>query len=329
MLKKLYFLIPICILFLLIFSQKQSYALDIKSVSYDKTVYFENEESIAKVILVNNSSLPKTVWLGYSLNTPVNKWIDIEPQKIDIAANQTQTIFMKYKLKNHITGTYSSVFALWDSFPVNESSKRLANFECTNAFDYFKKQETFKTLNDSMWIKREGYLSKTELISDNVYIQNNLLAIALPKNKLQGGELQSKSEVGFGAYEVYMKLPNAPSTITGFFLYKQPDFFHEIDIEVFNKPNTEVFFTTYKDNSIQNNYQVPLDFDPTANFHKYRIDFYEDKVRFLIDGKLYYEVKEGFSKEEMYLILNAWYPHWLEETPLSNDSRLLVEWMRY
>ncbi len=329
MLKKLYLLIPICLLFLLIFSSKQSYALEIKSISYDKSVYFENEEVIAKVTLVNKSSFPKTAWLGYSLRSPDDKWIDIEPQKVSLLANQSQTVMMKYKLKTDITGSYTSVFALWDSFPITQASKRLANFEQEAAFSYFKTQETFEKFNDAIWLKREGMLNQTMLTEDNVQIKNNKLCIELPKNKLEGGELQSKSEVGFGAYEVYMKLPNAPSTITGFFLYKQPDFHHEIDIEVFNKPESEVFFTTYEENGIKNNHKIPLDFDPTASFHKYRIEFYEHKVSFFIDNKLYYEVTQGFSKEKMYLILNAWYPHWLESTPADYDSSLLVEWIRY
>lgn len=329
MLKKLYLLIPICILFLLIFSQKQSYALEIKSVSYDKSVYFENEEAVAKITLVNKSNLPKTAWLGYSLRSPENKWIDIEPQKVSLLANKSQTVMMKYRLKTNITGAYASVFALWDSFPITQASKRLANSELENAFSYFKTQETFEKFNDAIWLKREGMLNQTVLSEANVQIKNNKLCIKLPKNKLEGGELQSKSEVGFGAYEVYMKLPNAPSTITGFFLYKQPDFYHEIDIEVFNKPQSEVFFTTYENNGIKNSHKLALDFDPTASFHKYRIEFYEHKVRFLIDNKLYYEVTQGFSKEKMYLILNAWYPHWLDSTPAQYDSSLLVEWIRY
>ena len=42
-----------------------------------------------------------------------------------------------------------------------------------------------------------------------------------------------------------MKLPHAPTSITGFFLYRAPDLEREIDIEVFNDPTGRVMFTTY------------------------------------------------------------------------------------
>lgn len=58
--------------------------------------------------------------------------------------------------------------------------------------------------------------------------------IKLPSGTTDGGEIQTKDELGFGSYEAKLKLPDAPSSITGFFLYKEPDYYHEIDIEIFN-----------------------------------------------------------------------------------------------
>lgn len=307
----------------------ESSQLEISSVCYDKTVYFEDDISKAKVSIRNKGKKTVKLWLGYSLKDPSNNWIDINPSEINLAGLETKEVYMNYKLENLPTGAYSSVFALWDSFPINENSKRLANFETSNAFSYFKVHETFNTLNENMWVRREGTLGGTELLEENVFISDKLLNIRLPKDRLQGGEIQSIHPLGFGAYEVSLKLPDSPSSITGFFLYKQPDFFHEIDIEIFNKKNSEVLFTSYKDGKVQKEYRVPLEFDPTANFHKYRIEFYEKSVRFFVDDKLYHQIDEGFSTEDMYLILNAWYPHWLEGVPNPYDSTLKAEWIRY
>lgn len=303
--------------------------VEIKSASYDKTVYFKGEISKAKILVHNKSKNPVKLWLGYSLKSPSDNWIDIAPTEITLNGLETKEVYMTYKLENIPTGSYSSVFALWDSFPINEASKRLANFETSNSFSYFKVHETFHMLNENMWIKREGNLSITKLLEENVFISNKMLNIKLPKDRLEGGEIQSIAPVGFGSYEVSLKLPDAPDSITGFFLYKQPDFFHEIDIEIFNKKNSEVLFTSYKDGKVQKEHRVPLKFDPTASFHKYRIEFYEKSIRFFVDDKLYHQIDEGFSKEEMYLILNAWYPHWLEGIPSSYDATLKAEWIRY
>ena len=42
-----------------------------------------------------------------------------------------------------------------------------------------------------------------------------------------------------------LQVPDAPSSITGFFLYAPPDYASEIDIELYNDPRGLVMFTTY------------------------------------------------------------------------------------
>ena len=42
-----------------------------------------------------------------------------------------------------------------------------------------------------------------------------------------------------------MKVANAPSSLTAFFLYKAPDYVSELDIEIFNDTTRRVMFTTY------------------------------------------------------------------------------------
>jgi beta-glucanase (GH16 family) len=66
---------------------------------------------------------------------------------------------------------------------------------------------------------------------------------------LNGGEIMSKDLYGEGSYSARMKLPNAPSSITGFFLYQAPDYASEIDIEIYNDTSRRVMFSTYSGGS--------------------------------------------------------------------------------
>ena len=48
----------------------------------------------------------------------------------------------------------------------------------------------------------------------------------------------------YGSYRARIQVADAPSSITGFFLYAPPDSESEIDVELFNDPQGEVMFTT-------------------------------------------------------------------------------------
>lgn len=59
----------------------------------------------------------------------------------------------------------------------------------------------------------------------------------------------SKDLYGEGSYSGRMKLPNAPSSIAGFFLYQAPDYASEIDIEIYNDTSRKIMFSTYSGGS--------------------------------------------------------------------------------
>src|SRR5918995_411434 len=101
-----------------------------------------------------------------------------------------------------------------------------------------------------------------------------------------------------------MQMPDAPSSITGFFLYGG-DGRAEIDIETFNEKQGKVMFTAHAENpdgtpnltpthttngEPGNEPPMMLPFDPTASMHTYHFDFYPNSVAFYADGQL---MKEG------------------------------------
>ncbi|MGB5823794.1 MAG: glycoside hydrolase family 16 protein [Proteocatella sp.] len=200
---------------------------------------------------------------------------------------------------------------------------------CQDSAKVYTYQDDFEVFNQEFWFKRSGILGRTNLRPENIILDNGELSIKLPGQTLDGGEIQSIDELGFGSYEVKMKLPDAPSSITGFFLYKEPDFYHEIDIEVYNEPKAYIVFTSYEDGQAANEHREYLNFDPTLDYHEYRIDYYSDKIAFYVDDKRMHNWHEGFSKEKMHLALNAWYPKWLGGIKQEEDSFLYVDWIRY
>ena len=100
----------------------------------------------------------------------------------------------------------------------------------------------------------------------------------------------------YGSYRARIKVPDAPPSITGFFLYKEPDFEKEIDVEILNDSSGRIMFTTYAGGRKTNNVEKDLSFDPTMDFHEYRFDFYPDRAEFFVDGELMHRFTEGLPE---------------------------------
>ncbi|WP_303868447.1 glycoside hydrolase family 16 protein [Acetobacterium wieringae] len=191
-------------------------------------------------------------------------------------------------------------------------------------------QENFDNLDENIWAISSKTLGRTLLNPENVMVKDDFLNIRMPANTLSGGEIASREAVSYGSYESRMKLPDAPSSITGFFLYAPPDYFYEIDIEIHNTKEGKILLTTYADGEVQNEYVGDLGFDPTADFHHYRFDYTEDQVAFYVDNKFIKKWQDGFPRgQPMQLMVNTWYPNWLSGTPTPEDQVLLVDWIRY
>lgn len=189
-------------------------------------------------------------------------------------------------------------------------------------------RDEFASFDVHRWYKSSRPFGWGAVDPANVSVSGGLLAIKLPGGTLDGGEVRSLSLTRYGAYRTRMKVANAPSSLTAFFLYKKPDFAQELDIEIFNDPSGRVLFSTYSNGS-QTTVERQLGFDPTAAFHEYAIEYDPGSARFLVDGVELQRFTSGVTRSSMYLHVNAWFPSWLAGTPPANDQSTLVDWVEY
>jgi beta-glucanase (GH16 family) len=187
----------------------------------------------------------------------------------------------------------------------------------------------FLNLDGSRWAKGDHNLGRSYLNPANVDVVDGNARFKIPALTLQGAELQSNELYHHGTYSSRMKLPHAPSSITGFFLYRAPDHEREIDIEVFNDSTGRVMFTTYSAGRQTHTVTKQLPFDPTAGYHTYAFRYDAGLARFMVDGKVMQTWKTGVPKGSMYLYTNLWFPTWLGGKKPLLDSYLYVDWTRY
>ncbi|UAT32064.1 glycoside hydrolase family 16 protein [Bacillus badius] len=173
--------------------------------------------------------------------------------------------------------------------------------------------DTFQLFNRKDWEIREKFkLGRGYLLARQVAPAPGKVEIKLNSRTADGGEIRTRESFQYGQFEAVIQTADAPGSITGFFLYAPPDLHHEIDIEIFNERKSKVLLTIYQNGKVAKQMEHPLPFDPTKELHHYRIDVLPEETRFLIDGELIQAWKGNFSSKPMQLMINSWYPSWLE-----------------
>ncbi|OLN81547.1 Beta-glucanase 2 [Colletotrichum chlorophyti] len=142
-----------------------------------------------------------------------------------------------------------------------------------------------------------------------------------------GAEIDSaRNDVQYGSFRAMMKVPDVAGTCAAFFWYHNDT--QEIDMEFltkeFNASNNtfplnlvlhsrESLAKGYDAKGTGNFLRVNLAFNPTTDFHEYRIDYLPDQVIFYADGKVLGSMNgSAVPTEGGHLILQ----HWSNGNPL-------------
>ncbi len=190
-------------------------------------------------------------------------------------------------------------------------------------------RDDFDSFNSSRWIKSDHMQGRSYLDPDNVVVDNGYLKLRVPAGTTDGAEIESVDYYGYGTYRARMKMADAPSSITGFFLYRSPDLYSEIDIEVYNDGTGNVDFVTYADGQRTHYVGKDFRFDPSADFHNYRIDYNPGSVQFYVDGNLRQTWTDGVPDASMKLLVNTWFPTWLSGQAPQTGTATRIDWIDY
>jgi endo-1,3-1,4-beta-glycanase ExoK len=191
-------------------------------------------------------------------------------------------------------------------------------------------RDDFDSFDSSRWIKSDHALQNSYLDPDNVGVANGYLREKIPAFTINGAEIESVDFYGHGTYKARIRTADAPSSITGFFLYRGPDLYAEIDVELYNDGTGNVDFVTYANGQRTHYVGKQLTFDPSADFHTYRIDYEPNVVQFYVDGALQKSWTGGVPDASMKLLVNTWFPDWLPKPePLLTNRFTRVDWISY
>lgn len=289
------------------------------------------EPATAAVRVKNTGTEERSLWLSFEVRDAEGERQTAPPRPVLLdtgEVSETQTI-----TTGPLTapGPYDAKVSVWDGRP-GGGSKRLANAEREDAFELVSAvsagQDDFESFDGGRWLTSDKRLGRSQLREANVEVGGGELRLRLPADTLEGGELASREVYTYGSFEARIRTADAPSSITGFFLYSAPDFHSEIDMEIYNDHSRRVLFTTYANGEQTNTVTKKLPFDPTAGFHNYRIALYPTGAEFYVDGRLFQTFQEGIPADSMQLMVNAWHPEWLTGTRPKADAYTRVDWIR-
>ncbi len=190
-------------------------------------------------------------------------------------------------------------------------------------------RDEFSSLDTARWTLVDRAAGLGRVVPANVGVAGGELAVRLPASTLDGGEIRTTAAYRFGTYRARLKIADAPSSITAFYLYGTPDFAREIDIELFNDASRRIMFSTYSGGAQTNTRTLVLPFDPRAGYHVYEIDYRPGSVRFLVDGTVMQEWSKGVTRAAMNVFVTVWFASWLEGTAPESDRTTYVDWIDF
>lgn len=307
-------------------------AVEVTNFDPASGTYYPGEEAVSSLQVLNNSNESRSLWIGYSVQDGAGRWHDAPARPVELGAGEESGVQERsWSIPEDdptVSGLYKVKMSVWDRQP-GENASRLDSVVRANAFSVFGFEEDFSSLDRSVWSVSSKKLGLGYLEPENVGVENERLQLKIPSGSFEGGEIESKGLYQYGSYSARIKVADAPSSLTGFFLYREPDLENELDIEIHNDPAGRILFTSYSGGEETNTVRKDLPFDPTADFHEYRFDLYPDRAEFYVDGELLHSFDEGLPEDPMNLYVNAWFPTWLAGNRADGDSYTLVDWIRH
>lgn len=162
-------------------------------------------------------------------------------------------------------------------------------------------------------------------------------------NDKHSGQIHTILPETYGTYEAMIKVPDSKALLNGFFLYGHESDTgdeHEIDIEIlyyegkwqlwgtiFNATHPDYVYNGEEPGVIYQS-KIDLPFDPSKDYHSYRIDFYDDYISFAVDGNEFGRWENKFDYGDMHLHAGNFYSHWLTREFSSVPLEMNVEWIR-
>ena len=301
--------------------------LEVLNYQLASGIYGHRDEVISSIELKNLFETEKEYWLGYSIRDDKGNWYDIPAKPFTLDRNERDIIEQSWRVPGRAkAGSYDLYFSIWDDRP-GQRANRLVNIIAENAFEISDGTTDSELDFSGLDLEVASHsLGRGRFRAENVELDDDYLVLRSGENNFDGAEVRTTERLGYGSYTVKLKSDYAPGSFTAFFLYQDVEEDNdEIDIEIHNDESGKIDFVTFNDGEKSNFKQVEVDFNPTEDFYEYRIDYYPEQISFYVEGEKLAEFDSDLPSDEMKLMINHWWPNWLEADENHQASRVYIE----
>lgn len=192
------------------------------------------------------------------------------------------------------------------------------------------------------WKEHGGQTSKERVYTKDGYLH---LVFRNDNGSYLGSAIQTRKEFSYGKWEVRLKPTSVSGVLNSFYTIDWNDkgvgdgSKQEIDIEFltykFKENAGEVHLATHATDKKSFSTNVPLNFNPSDDFHIWGFNILPDRIEWFVDGKTYYTYyyKDHDVKitENYFLKLNSWTDtSWIKGPPKSGvDCIFLIDWIQF
>ena len=310
-----------------------SQTVQIVSFHPDTRTLRPGDTANSELVLRNYGRNARQVWIGYSILDPDGRWFDIPAHSVTLDPGETSSPQTKHwrvpQEPPPAVGTYRVVMAVWTAPPGAEGAQRLATADRRNAFRVQWDGGPLIDEPGGVWRAAEHRLGRGRMRPEQVLVSGAGFRLRLLATSCDGAEVRTIEHYHFGEYSARLKTPDAPGSLSAFFLYADVSGGNdEIDIEIYNDGTRQATLTAWVEGKKTRKAVVPLPFDPAAEHHNYTIRWLAKELVMLADGVRIGRWTGGYPRRPMRVIANVWWPVWLPCDPPATDRELSAEWIR-
>lgn len=271
-----------------------------------------------------------------------------DSKEFNIEAKEIKTINFSYKVtKNDRIGFYNL------DVSIKENLDNLINYKtfdsiyiAQNEWEYFYDDDFINV--DKEVIGGIGSLSPDTIsynyVEEASGVDYSSIKFQVNPEDNKTGQATTELPITYGTYESLIRVPDNDALLNGFFLYgddrHDPNFHYEIDMEILFFEGKWQLWTTIFNESHKNHEEnkgepgvvfhnkVDLDFNPSEDFHSYKIDFYQDYVSFSLDNVEISRWNSKFEYGDMHMYVGTFYTHWLTGELSLIPLEMDVQWIR-
>jgi hypothetical protein len=310
--------------------------VSIEKVTSQSGNLYSGDKSVSLLEFKNTGNVRWKFWIGYSLQDKSGTWYDVPADTLTLnpgeVSRQLELAWIIPGNNQVVSGPYTVRVAVWKTDPSLAGAVRLGFFEQKDAFNAFNFLDGFDSFDTNRWIISNKLTPGFGKFNpQNVSVKDGLLSIIFPSQTKDGGEVKTTApaKYKYGTYRASVKTPSQlPGTYTTFFLYESTNL-DEIDIEIWNDGSGKLDLNTWVKGVQKFSAQIILPFDPSSQFHEYRIDYYPNEVSFWVDN-----VKMRFTNDLSQIptsltniYISGWWPKWMSGNVADTDKFAVYDWI--